>query len=162
MFINKIEKYTVFIAITLFINGSCSSPFAKLSNSIKKQTSEKTKLMNQIRKDLYKKKVLNFINLETDTVYLISLWEYESGFIYGKIWNREGNVNYSYGQSNLQIRKDNYPFKDETLELINTWDKDKIKGSQPKGIVLPSYTIEAVRVILKNQKVLVDTISIKY
>lgn len=162
MFTNKVGKHTVFIAIILFINGSCSSPFAELSNNIKEQTSEKSQLMNQIRKDLYKQKALNFIDLKSDTVYLINLWEYESGFIYGKIWNKKGNVNYSYGQSNLQIRTDNYPFKSETLELINAWDKDKIKNNQPKGTVLPSYTIEAARVILKNQEVLVDTISIKY
>lgn len=162
MSINKIGKYAVFIVITLFVNGSCSSPFAKLSNNIRKQTSEKRQLMNKIRKDLYKQQLLNFINLNSDTVYMINLWEYESGFIYGKIWNRKGNVNYAYGQSNLQIKKDNYPFKEETIELINTWDKGKIKESQPKAIVFPSYTIEAARVILKNQEVLVDTISFKY
>lgn len=162
MSINKIGKYAVFIVITLFVNGSCSSPFAKLSNNIRKQTSEKRQLMNKIRKDLYKQQLLNFINLNSDTVYMINLWEYESGFIYGKIWNRKGNVNYAFGQSNLQIKKDNYPFKEETIELINTWDKGKIKESQPKAIVFPFYTIEAARVILKNQEVLVDTISFKY
>lgn len=162
MFTNKIGKYALFITIIMLINSSCLSPFTKFSNAVKKQSAEKNQLMNKIRKDLYKQHVLNFINLNMDTVYMINLWEYESGFIYGKIWNRKGNVNYSYGQANLQIKNDNYPFKEETIDLIGTWDKSKIKESQSKAIVLPSYTIEAIRVILKDQKVLIDTLSIKY
>jgi hypothetical protein len=146
----------------LIINYGCLTPFANFSNTVKKQTSEKSQLMKQIRKDLYRQRALNFINFKSDTVYVVSMWDYESGFIYGKIWNRKGNVNYSYGQGKIQIRNDNYPFKEEAIIRINAWDKNELLDSHPQGVVLPSYTIEAVRVIIIDQKVNVDTISFKY
>lgn len=162
MYISKKEIITVVIFCIFLFNNSCSTSFTQFSNSVKKQTSEKKQVLSKIRKDLFKQGALNFIDFNSDTIFLINLWEYESGFIYGKIWNKRGYVNYSYGQSNLQIRKDNYPFKEETIELINEWDRSKINVSQSETITLPSYQINAIRVILKNQEILTDSIKVKY
>lgn len=160
--IGKKSVCMLFVALYIFINGCSPSNFHQLSRDIRKQSSEKGFLMKQIRTMLYKKGALDFINYKLDTVYMISLWEYESGFVYGKIWNNTGNVNYSYGQGHLDIRKDNYPFKEELLYKIRTWNFDPNSLKVPKTIVLPSYVIMAKRIVISQNKIRVDTTSLVY
>lgn len=120
----------------------------------------KTQLKDKIRKggkDYYHAirvkligigKLNNFSN--SDTLFILETYDYESSIFYGKIWNSKNEVNYKYKLGKF-VFTDEKIFTKITCKLIEDWDIKRIKKEEKENSsMIPSFIITGTRVIDKD------------
>ena len=97
--------------------------FEKISKEIQEKCTCKTcKLkgatFNEIRVRLYDLGKLNFVNINSDTLFTVENYELETGNYYGQIWTSKGTLKYIFNGGNFGIENEKL-FTKYTIDLIN-------------------------------------------
>lgn len=109
--------------------------------------------------ELYKKGRLNFLNETGDTIWILESQFIDSGTNLGKIWTGQGSIDYSFQNGKLGINI-YHTFTKFTCCLIQNWDTTKIRMEEKGQIpIIDSKYIYASRIIIKQEKIRIDTIS---
>lgn len=144
------------------VNAQLSKPIlkeiAKLQNN-KKNDFGISKRFNDTHKLLNESDSLYFINQKVDTVYLLEMYDIETGISYGSIWNKCKTLNYTYNYGDtIEFNLDNL-FTKHTKKLVSAWDIDEIRKEEREnpGFISRS-TICAIRINI-GEKNKIDMVS---
>lgn len=149
-------------AYTEVVDAQLSKPILKEIAKLQKNKKDELgigKRFNQTRKMLNESDSLSFINQRVDTVFLLEMYDMETGISYGSIWNKCKTQNYTYYYGGaLEFKPDNL-FTKYIKKLVSVWDIDSIRkedidGNKP---ISPSR-IHATRIII-GKKNRIDMIS---
>lgn len=152
------------ILILLSLAFGCSGQsFKHISKRIKSnnqhQNSQFTEKSHLARIELYKTGKLNFLKTQVDTIWFLESQLIESGIILGKIWNKQGAVEYSVEKGKLDFETYK-PFTPHVCNLIENWDTASIKKEEKtQDPLINANYIYATRVIKTSKDIKVDTIS---
>ena len=150
------------------LNNSCSEiTFVKISQEISKQQLEQgirsgdKDYFHEIRIKLSELGKLNFYNSSCDTLFLLESYDIENANFYGKIWNNEGFVAYTYNNGNFNFDKVG-AYTQYTCKLIQDWDIKKIRHEEStNSTMFNPLLIYGTRVIIQNGTIKVDSIQFK-
>jgi hypothetical protein len=131
-------KITALLAI--FILPACSSKmtFPFLSEKIytkngganDKSTFKLSSFKRDARMKAYLIDSLSFLkgNLK-DTIYLLEGYNMETATFYGRIWNENHEVNYSYSRGAFTLQEQSV-FTDYQIKLVTNWDTVQIRKEE--------------------------------
>ena len=145
---------------------SCTpNRFQILSHSIDKKYQEnknwKRETFFDLRKKLYNQGKLKFINLNSDTVFVIESHVTESNEYFGMIWNKTKSLSYMYYKNNFSFENKKI-FTDYTVKLVQKWDTINIRLEEKvNGNLIPENYIYACKLIVSNNIITVNNISFK-
>lgn len=101
---------------------------------------------------------LSFINQKVDTVYLLEMYDMETGISYGCIWNKCKILNYTYYHGGiLEFKTDNL-FTKYMKTLVSAWDIDTIRKEENGSKPISPNNIYATRIII-GKKTKIDMFS---
>lgn len=148
----------VYYCLFLFAFAACNpSGFKGISRGIQKecQYMSKTavkKLDHQNRMKLFDGGMFNFLNLQQDTILLMAKTRIQTGQRVYRIWNKQGELNYSYTHPNLNSGE-NLQFSPRNVELITSWDTLSLRKEEAnRATTFHELSIQAARVIIKDGK----------
>ena len=128
-------------------------------SSNKQQNTRFAEKNYKIRAELCRNGKLNFLNKKIDTLWILESQLIESGIMVGRIWNKEGNVEYSFPVGMLDSARYK-PFSQHLCELVENWDTLKIKMEErTQQIVFDSKYVYATRVIKTSKGIKIEHIS---
>jgi len=131
-------KTAFLLAIIIFSGCSSKMTFPLLSERIYKKNGglndKSTFKLSSYDRDARMKAYLmdstSFLkgNLK-DTLYLLEGYNMEISTFYGKIWNRNHEINYSYSKGTITLQKQSV-FTDYQVKLITNWDTVQIRKEE--------------------------------
>lgn len=144
-------------------HGCTKDSFEEVSLAISKEQLKKdlrTKGKDHyhaIRMELIKLDSMDVFN-NSDTLFFIETYEYETGFFYGKIWSTKAKINYTYNQGTFTFGESGV-FTDFTFKLIERWDIKTLRKEEEENSTMTSpFFIYGTRVIVENKEIKVDCI----
>ncbi|WP_341836854.1 hypothetical protein WJU16_03040 [Chitinophaga pollutisoli] len=146
-----------FYFLFLIAIASCNpSGFKGLSRGIKKDCFDNKAAVKNLdhhnRMKLFHDGKLSFLNLQSDTFFVMAKTRNQTGQRVYRIWNERGESNYSYTHPNLQT-DESIQFSPRVTELIANWDTltlRKEEANRPR--TFHELTVQAVRVIVNEGK----------
>lgn len=101
---------------------------------------------------------LDFINYNSDTVFILQSWEHETSTISETLWTKKKKISYEYM---VEIKFIDYhiTIRDKVYNLIERWDIEKIRELENSYSGQLSSDILAIRVIINNYKMKCDFIN---
>jgi len=157
----------VSIMLVLNLNQGCTKNILKeVSLAISEE---------QLKEDLRKKgedyyhtirtKLIELDSLDifqnSDTLFFLETYEYETGTFYGKIWSTKAKINYTYKQRTFNFGESGV-FSDFTCELLEKWDIKTIREEEIQNSTMTSpFFIYGTRAMIKDEAIKVDCIGFK-
>lgn len=97
----------------------------------------------------------------SDTLFLLETYEYETGTFYGKIWSTKTIINYTYKLGTFNFGESSV-FSDFTCDLLEKWDIKTIREEEMQNSTMTSpFFIYGTRAIIKDEAVKVECIGFK-
>jgi hypothetical protein len=147
----------------LFISSCMSAKFIKISkiinNEYNQDANQKGVTFNDVRIRLYNLNKLKFLNLNTDTFYILETQDLQNGIVDGRIWNRSNVINYSFYKNKFNFSDSSFMFDTKINELIQNWNTSAIRNNEFKQRLIDGSYIYGTRVELNNGNFKIDTIS---
>jgi len=156
--------YILLVSIIMMLGSYSSSAqdFKQLSQQLEnkctglfKSTRSKSCLFtfHNLRSKLYAAGKLDFINNNQDTLYILESYDIQGGSYRGRMWNRNGLVQYRYDyDSGFTFNNYKKMFTDYTIELIQKWDIVSIREEeQLYSNIIPVFFIYSSRIIFGNK-----------
>ena len=136
---------------------SCSSQnFSRLSKQLDKKCvpNSRSTTFHDIRLKLYDSGKLNFINYKQDTVFIMESHDIQGSYR-GRIWNKNGLVQYEYGrETGIDFKNENV-FTDYTIQLVQRWDTLAIREEEKLySIYLPIIFVNSMRIIISDKPII--------
>lgn len=159
-------KSILFITVSLVFFSCTPKDFISISKQIEKKcVGEKGKWKGEsfhnLRTKLYNEGKLNFINSDFDTLYILEVYEIESGTYTGRIWNKKGALNFTYNKNNFSFDQQNL-FTAYTIQLVQSWDTAAIRMEEKINAgSLPEKYINGTRVFISDTKTQIGCIKFK-
>ncbi len=158
----KIILFSIVLAMSL--NTGCGENILKkVSIAISKEQlkeglrKDDKDYYHGIRTELIKMDSLDIFQ-NSETLFFLETYEYESGTFYGKIWNTRVQISYTYNQGVFNFGERSV-FSDFTCELIERWDIEAIRKEENENPSMNNpFLIYGTRVIMNNQDLKVDCI----
>ena len=97
-----------------------------------------------------------FINYESDTVFLLEGFSVQDGLYYNVIWTCKGRVEYIDKGKTIEVSSMLY--SDRILKLIEEWDIKTIRGEEKEHGTAGGLLIVAYRIIILNGKASYESI----
>lgn len=150
-----VRKLFLFIIFLFSFSLYCISQreFKRISSLIDKKENKSKKnktTFNDVRLRIFKDCAPSFLKTDIDTLYIIEKYSVEQGSFYGQIWNRHGNVAYSYTKNKISYTKNE--FSQYMRLLVSKWDTTQIRTEEKLySISNDTYNIYAIYVT-KNSK----------
>lgn len=160
---NKLFILTLCLFVyTETVDAQLSKPILKEISKIQQTKKDELgvgKRFATTRKMLNESDSLFFINQKTDTVFLLEMYDMETGISYGCIWNKCKSQNYTYYHGGiLEFKTDNL-FTKYTRKLVSAWNINEIRKEEKNNPgFISRKTICATRIII-GEKSKVDMIS---
>jgi hypothetical protein len=154
-----IYRLILFIGLFFLLTGETN---AQLDKSILKKISKyqkegkdvlgRAKGLKYTREMLSETDSLSFINQKVDTVFLLEMFDIETGRSYGSIWNKCKTLDYTcYYRDTLEFQY-NTLFTKHMRELVSTWDIEGIrKEEESDSKPVSPNDIYATRIIIGNK-----------
>lgn len=158
------------LCISLFLlSCNSSSNFSKLSYAVYKanvirhnKVSRKTeKFGYKVRTLIERRYPIEFINFHKDTVFIIKLYDYDTGLYLMTIFNSSNSVEAkSHGGDpldSLVVKPNTFTYSAEFKKDIIKWDTVSIRAKAFKGKRALSY-MDVNRIIINNRKFSVQVV----
>lgn len=159
-------KNLALLVFVYLLLASCSAQhFVRISKLVQKNcardiSNSNKETFHSVRSKLYKTGALNFIHSETDSVFILESYEFQTGRYIGRIWNKDGSVSYEYLRGIFNYREN--LFYNYTIALVNRWDTIAIREEEKVNAEsLPQTLITASRVVEIDGKVNVECLVFK-
>ena len=127
-------------------------------NKVSKKTE---KFGYEVRSLIERRYPIEFINFNNDTVFIIKLYDYETGLYLITIFNSSNSVEAkSHGGDPLEslvVKPNAFTYSDEFKKDIIKWDTASIRTKAFKGKRALSY-IDVNRIIINNKKLSVQVV----
>jgi hypothetical protein len=156
----------IFLLLVFFLSSCSQRGFVSLSKKIENEcTSVKRKwagtTFHELRAKLYNEGMLNFMNADMDTLYIMERYDIESATFSGRIWNRKGVLNYTYDRRSFSFDEQKL-FTDYTVQLVQDWNTVVIRMEESTNAhSIPEHNINASRVFITKGKNRIDCILFK-
>lgn len=99
-------------------------------------------------------KQYSFFN-DFDTLFILESFDIESGTYYGKIWNKEQDIEYSYFKNNFNFDRHQI-YSKYMVKLVSEWNLKEISKEEENSHLTSPLLIYASRIVSTHKKIKVD------
>ena len=157
------KTYLILLFTVSSLYGCSQMSIGKISYMLGKKQNDKMGKFKQNTFYQIREKLLDkypeIFGGKIDTLYFIEKYEVEDASYYGIIWSSTDTVNYIFSRNEIRLAYKKF-FSMKAISLISIWDVLSIKKEEEKYGNTVKY-VYAAKVVVKNNKCLVDTITMK-